>query len=70
LTTVLLIHGGLWEDMDARRFWHQPGIVAGLTRHGVSAGRSDGYHGDRAGPGSGHRTGRRDQAVPNRLSMT
>jgi pimeloyl-ACP methyl ester carboxylesterase len=35
LTTVLLVHGGLWEDMDAERFWHRPGIVAGLQRHGV-----------------------------------
>src|SRR5579863_1594801 len=35
MTTLLLIHGGLWEEgMDARRFWHQPGIVAGLRHHG------------------------------------
>jgi pimeloyl-ACP methyl ester carboxylesterase len=44
LTTVLLIHGGLWEDMDARRFWHQPGIVAGLTRHGVEVLAPDRRH--------------------------
>jgi pimeloyl-ACP methyl ester carboxylesterase len=31
VTPLLLIHGGLWEaDMDAERFWHRPGIVAGL----------------------------------------
>ncbi|WP_436533037.1 alpha/beta hydrolase [Actinoplanes sp. HUAS TT8] len=35
MTTVLLVHGGLWEEMDAERFWHRPGIVAGLQRHGV-----------------------------------
>jgi pimeloyl-ACP methyl ester carboxylesterase len=35
MTTVLLIHGGLWEEgMDSERFWHQPGIVAGLQDHG------------------------------------
>jgi hypothetical protein len=35
MTTLLLIHGGLWEEgMDAGRFWHQPGIVAGLQDHG------------------------------------
>ena len=34
MTTVLLIHGGLWEDMDAGRFWHRPGIVAGLESDG------------------------------------
>jgi pimeloyl-ACP methyl ester carboxylesterase len=35
VTTLLLIHGGLWEEgMDARRFWGQPGIIAGLQRHG------------------------------------
>jgi pimeloyl-ACP methyl ester carboxylesterase len=35
VTTLLLIHGGLWEDgMDAESFWHKPGIVAGLQRHG------------------------------------
>ncbi len=32
--TVLLIHGGLWEDMDADRFWTRPGITAGIRRQG------------------------------------
>jgi pimeloyl-ACP methyl ester carboxylesterase len=36
MTTLLLIHGGLWDDMDAERFWHKPGIVAGLHRHGIT----------------------------------
>jgi pimeloyl-ACP methyl ester carboxylesterase len=35
MTTLVLIHGGLWEDgMDAERFWAMPGIVAGLQRRG------------------------------------
>jgi pimeloyl-ACP methyl ester carboxylesterase len=35
MTTLLLIHGGLWEEgMDAGRFWRQPGIVAALERRG------------------------------------
>jgi pimeloyl-ACP methyl ester carboxylesterase len=33
--TVVLIHGGLWEDMDAEQFWVRPGIVAGLTAAGL-----------------------------------
>lgn len=32
--TLLLIHGGLWEDMDAERFWQAPGIVGGLRQLG------------------------------------
>jgi pimeloyl-ACP methyl ester carboxylesterase len=33
MTTLLLIHGGLWEEgMDAARFWRQPGIVAALEQ--------------------------------------
>jgi pimeloyl-ACP methyl ester carboxylesterase len=36
MTTLVLIHGGLWEDgMDAERFWTTPGIVAGLQRRGL-----------------------------------
>ncbi|MCP2163863.1 alpha/beta fold hydrolase [Goodfellowiella coeruleoviolacea] len=36
-TTVLLIHGGLWEPgMDANRFWTVPGITAGIERAGFS----------------------------------
>lgn len=33
--TVVLVHGGLWEDMDADRFWVRPGIVAALEARGV-----------------------------------
>lgn len=35
MSTLLLIHGGLWEDMDADRFWHKPGITAGLRQLGI-----------------------------------
>jgi pimeloyl-ACP methyl ester carboxylesterase len=35
MTTLLLIHGGLWEDgMDAERFWVAPGIAGGLRQRG------------------------------------
>jgi pimeloyl-ACP methyl ester carboxylesterase len=33
---ILLIHGGLWEPMDAERFWVRPGIVEGLTERGYT----------------------------------
>jgi pimeloyl-ACP methyl ester carboxylesterase len=33
--TVVLVHGGLWEDMDADRFWVRPGIVAALAARGT-----------------------------------
>jgi pimeloyl-ACP methyl ester carboxylesterase len=35
VTTVLLIHGGLWEDMDSAAFWIRPGIADRLQRHGI-----------------------------------
>ncbi|SNS89122.1 hypothetical protein SAMN05421812_102241 [Asanoa hainanensis] len=36
MSTVVLIHGGLWDDdMDADRFWRRPGIVTGLERRGI-----------------------------------
>ncbi len=31
---LLLVPGGLWEDMDADRFWGRPGVVAGLVERG------------------------------------
>ena len=34
--TVLLIHGGLGEDMGADRFWVQPGIVGALESIGAN----------------------------------
>lgn len=36
VTTLLLVHGGLWDDMNAERFWHEPGIVAGLEERGFT----------------------------------
>jgi hypothetical protein len=44
MTTVMLVHGGLWEDMDAERFWHRPGIVAGLERAGLAVVAPDRPH--------------------------
>jgi pimeloyl-ACP methyl ester carboxylesterase len=35
LRTVVLVHGGLWEDMDAERFWVRPGVVGALEARGV-----------------------------------
>ena len=35
MTTLLLVHGGLWEaGMDAGAFWYRPGVVAALERRG------------------------------------
>lgn len=36
MSTVFLIHGGLWDSMDAERFWRTPGVVAGLESRGLS----------------------------------
>jgi pimeloyl-ACP methyl ester carboxylesterase len=33
--TALLVHGGLWEAMDAATFWGTTGILQGLTSYGV-----------------------------------
>jgi hypothetical protein len=44
MTTVLLIHGGLWEDMDAERFWRKPGIVDGPQQHGIEVLAPDRPH--------------------------
>jgi pimeloyl-ACP methyl ester carboxylesterase len=35
-TTCLLVHGGLAEAMDARRFWVDPGVVDGLRAAGFT----------------------------------
>jgi pimeloyl-ACP methyl ester carboxylesterase len=32
--TLFLIHGGLWQDMDADLFWTRPGITPGLHARG------------------------------------
>lgn len=34
---AFLIHGGIWEDMDSDRFWHRPGVTAGLRERGIEA---------------------------------
>jgi len=33
--SVVLIHGGLGEDMDADRFWRRPGILTGFEAAGL-----------------------------------
>ena len=32
MPTLLLIRGGLWEDIGADWFWRRPGILAGFER--------------------------------------
>lgn len=34
MNSLLLVSGGLWEDIDADRFWVRPGVVAGLVERG------------------------------------
>jgi pimeloyl-ACP methyl ester carboxylesterase len=34
--SVLLVHGGLWDAMDAERFWRTTGIAGGLTSYGLT----------------------------------
>ena len=36
MPTLLLIHGGLWEDIGADWFWRRPGVIAGLERLGFT----------------------------------
>jgi pimeloyl-ACP methyl ester carboxylesterase len=39
--TVVLLHGGLWEEMDAERFWVRPGIAAALRERGLEVAAPD-----------------------------
>ena len=34
MTGIFLIHGGIWEDVDAERFWVKPGVLGGLRDRG------------------------------------
>lgn len=36
VTTLFLVHGGLWGESDAERFWHRPGVVRGLRERGFA----------------------------------
>ena len=38
---MVLVHGGLWEDMDAERFWRRTGVVAALAAAGVEVAAPD-----------------------------
>lgn len=40
-TAVVLIHGGLWEAMDADEFWGRTGVVRGLERRGLAVDAPD-----------------------------
>ena len=39
--TVLLIHGGLWEDTGADFFWRRTGVTDGLARRGFTVTAPD-----------------------------
>ncbi|WP_328648997.1 alpha/beta hydrolase [Amycolatopsis sp. NBC_00348] len=45
---VLLVHGGLHEDMDARRFWGSTGVVSGLEQRGLRVHAPDRLAGARS----------------------
>jgi len=34
--SVMLVHGGLYEGMDAERFWTRPGVLGGLAGRGLA----------------------------------
>ncbi|MFI5713979.1 alpha/beta fold hydrolase [Kribbella sp. NPDC051620] len=36
MSTALLVHGGLWEPMNAERFWRTSGIIDALEVRGVT----------------------------------
>jgi pimeloyl-ACP methyl ester carboxylesterase len=44
VVTLVLIHGGLWDDMDAERFWVRPGIADGLRVAGCAVTAPDRAH--------------------------
>ncbi len=41
MATLLLIHGGLWEDIGADWFWRRPGIIDGFERLGFTVAAPD-----------------------------
>jgi pimeloyl-ACP methyl ester carboxylesterase len=41
VATLVLVHGGLWEDIDAERFWVRPGVVDGLRAAGFAVAAPD-----------------------------
>jgi pimeloyl-ACP methyl ester carboxylesterase len=36
VVSIVLVHGGLWDDTDAERFWYWPGIADALSQAGLS----------------------------------
>ena len=41
MPTLLLIHGGLWEDIGADWFWGRPGVIDGFERLGFTVAAPD-----------------------------
>ena len=39
--SVLLVHGGLWEDVTADWFWRRTGVIDGLERRGLTVTAPD-----------------------------
>ena len=39
--SVLLVHGGLWEDIGADWFWRRTGVIDGLERRGFAVTAPD-----------------------------
>jgi hypothetical protein len=39
--SVLLVHGGLWEDIGADWFWRRTGVIDGLERRGFTVTAPD-----------------------------
>ena len=38
---LIALHGGIWENMTAERFWHRPGITTGLEHAGLTVTAPD-----------------------------
>jgi len=38
---LVLLHGGLWDEMSAGRFWATPGVLDGLTSYGLDVRAPD-----------------------------
>ena len=50
MPTLLLIHGGLWEDIGTDWFWRRPGIVDRFERLGFTVVAPDRLRRRLAGP--------------------
>jgi pimeloyl-ACP methyl ester carboxylesterase len=41
VATLVLVHGGLWDDMDAEQFWIRSGVVDALRAAGLAVSAPD-----------------------------